>query len=539
MRPAGLEPATLCFEGIYSIQLSYGRFRVRLTYLIIDCGERQLEKPKADAKIEAMQIPQEIKSVVNQLKKHHFEVYLVGGCVRDLVLDKKPHDWDVTTNAQPKQMMDIFKDRAFLDNQFGTVTVLTKSREKSLKEVEITPYRIEGVYKDQRHPESVTFTDDLKKDLSRRDFTINAMALDIQEDQVALIDLFQGENDLRKKLIRAVGEAPQRFAEDALRLMRAVRLATTLDFQIEKKTQAAIKKNASLLAKISQERIRDELMKIIASPQAAQGIETLRQLSLLHYIVPELEEGYHVSQNKHHIYDVYEHVLRSLDYAVQQKFSLPVRLAALFHDIGKPRTKQGRGSEATFYNHEIVGAEMTRKITTRLKFSRKEAEKVIKLVRYHLFYYNVGEVGESSVRRLVRKVGREDMEELIQLRMADRIGSGVPKAKPYKLRHLEYMVEKVSQDPISVNKLQVSGHDIMKILQIQPGPKVGQVSAILLDRMLDNPQDNQPELLKEMIKKLGKLSDKKLEKESQQAKNNVNQIKETEDILIKEKHWVK
>ena len=182
---------------------------------------------------------------------------------------------------------------------------------------------------------------------------------------------------------------------------------------------------------------------------------------------------------------------------------------------------------------------MTRKITTRLKFSRKEAEKVIKLVRYHLFYYNVGEVGESSVRRLVRKVGREDMKELIQLRMADRIGSGVPKAKPYKLRHLEYMVEKVSQDPISVNKLQVSGHDIMKILQIQPGPKVGQVSAILLDRMLDNPQDNQPELLKEMIKKLGKLSDKKLEKESQQAKNNVNQIKETEDILIKEKHWVK
>lgn len=486
-----------------------------------------------------MQIPQEIKNVIDQLHHNHFEAYLVGGCVRDLILNKKPHDWDVATNAQPEQMIHLFKNRAFLDNQFGTVTVLTKSQDQSLKEVEITPYRIEGAYKDQRHPESVTFTDDLKKDLSRRDFTINAMALDIKKDEVIIIDLFQGKNDLEKKLIRAVGEADQRFAEDALRMMRAVRLATTLGFQIEEKTQAAIKKNASLLVKISQERIRDEFLKIIASPQAAQGTETLRKLSLLHYIVPETEEGYQVSQNKHHIYDVYEHVLRSLDYAAQQGFSIAVRLAALFHDVGKPRTKQGKGSEATFYNHEIVGAEMTRKIMIRLKFPKKEMEKIVTLVRYHLFYYNVGEVGESSVRRLVRRAGLENMEELMHLRMADRIGSGVPKAKTYKLRHLEYMIEKISNDPISVNNIHISGHDIMKILQIQPGPKVGQVSTILLDRILDDPQKNQKELLEEMVKKLGKLSDKDLGEESQKAKKNINQIKETKDILIKEKHWVK
>jgi len=490
-------------------------------------------------RMRAMKIPTVIQRVVSQLQEHHFEAYLVGGCVRDLLLGEEPHDWDIATNARPEEIMAVFQKRAFLDNQYGTVTVLTKSRQPSLREIEITPYRLEGPYRDQRHPESVTFTNDLEKDLGRRDFTINALALALQKPKPIFIDPFQGQADLKKKTIRAVGNPGQRLAEDGLRLMRAVRLATTLDFQIEEKTQKAIQEKASRLTHISPERIRDELVKIILSPRAAQGIEMLRQLSLLHYIIPELEEGYQIGQNKHHIYDVYEHLLRSLDYAVQQNFNLSVRLAALFHDIGKPRTKEGEGVNSTFYNHEIVGAEITQKIMTRLKFSRQETKKVVTLVRYHLFYYNVGEVGESSVRRLVRRAGQENMKELIQLRMADRIGSGVPKAKPYKLRHLEYMVEKVSRDPVSVDKLEISGHDVMEILQIAPGPKVGQVLTILLNRILDNPEKNQPEVLKKMVQDLKKLSEEGLKEESRKAKEKIDQINETEDILIKEKHWVK
>jgi tRNA nucleotidyltransferase (CCA-adding enzyme) len=486
-----------------------------------------------------MKIPLIVKKTVQQLQAQSYEAYLVGGCVRDLLLGKEPHDWDIATNAQPKEIMAVFPKKAFLDNQFGTVTVRTSSSKPSLKEIEITPYRLEGPYKDQRHPDSVNFETDLKGDLSRRDFTINALALDIQKRKPLLIDLFEGEKDLERGIIRAVGDPAKRLAEDGLRLMRAVRLATTLNFKLEEKTQKALQEKAPLLANISPERIRDEFMKIINSSRASQGIEMLRQFSLLHYIIPELEEGYQVSQNKHHIYDVYEHLLRSLDYAVQKNFSPAVRLAALFHDVGKPRTKEGEGPDSTFYNHEVVGAKMTRKIMTRLKFPRREVEKVVLLVRYHLFYYNVGEVGESSVRRLVRKVGLENMKELLELRMADRIGSGVPKAKPYKLRHLAYMVDKVSKDPISVEKLKISGYDVMKILQIKPGPKVGQILNILLDQVLDDPKKNKPEILKKMAEELETLSSTELEKKSQQAKEKINQIQESENILMKEKHWVK
>ncbi|MDP2843549.1 MAG: HD domain-containing protein, partial [Acetobacterium sp.] len=307
-----------------------------------------------------------------------------------------------------------------------------------------------------------------------------------------IVDPFNGQRDLTDKIIRAVGNPDERFGEDALRMMRAVRFATTLNFGvdeanassppfarlrlawvIEEKTAEAIKKNAPWLRAISKERIRDELVKIIMTKRAAEGIEVLRQSGLLKYIIPELEEGCHVSQNKHHIYECYEHNLRSLDFAAKKNFNKCVRLAALFHDIGKPRVKEGQGPEATFYGHEIAGTKMTAQVLSRLKFPKKEIEKITKLVRYHLFYYNVGEVSDSSVRRLVRQVGPESMEELLEVRMADRIGSGVPKAEPYKLRHLKYTIEKVSQDPISAKMLKVNGNDIMKILGIQPGPKVG------------------------------------------------------------------
>ena len=499
-------------------------------------------------------IPEEVKSVIEKLKGAGFEAYIVGGCVRDFLRNVEPEDWDVATNAKPEEIQKIFP-KSFYSNQFFTVTVQTGSENPKLKEIEITTFRKEAKYTDKRHPDEITFAKTIKEDLARRDFTINAMAMglksktlnpksetnskfQIPNSKLILIDPFKGQEDLKNKIIRAVGDPKERFSEDALRMIRAVRFATTLGFGIEKKTAEAISKNAHWLKMISKERVRDEFLKIVMSEKAAEGVELLRKLGLLKYVVPELEEGYKITQNKHHIYECYEHSLRSLDFAAKKGFNKFVRLAALFHDIGKPRTKKGEGPDATFYGHEIVGAKMTAQILNRLKFPKKEVEKITKLVRYHLFYYNVGEVGESSVRRLVRQVGPENMEELLQVRMADRIGSGVPKAEPYKLRHLRYLIEKVSRDPISVKMLKVNGEDVMRILKISPGPKIGQALDVLLGLVLEDPKKNEREFLEKEIEKLGRLSDEELEKLARKAREEREKIEQKRDEMAKRKYWV-
>ena len=498
-----------------------------------------------------MDIAKEIKSIIKKLSDNNFEAYLVGGCVRDLLRGVEPLDWDVTTSAKPEEIEKIFP-KTFRDNKFGTVVISCKSKKANLKEVEVTPYRIESKYTDKRHPDEIKWAKTLEEDLKRRDFTVNAMACGSQTSaetsaglrksdfHFQIIDLFDGQQDLKNKIIRAVGKPDERFNEDALRLMRAVRLAIVLgkDWQIGQETVKAIKKNSHLLQIISKERIRDELMKIVMSERGAEGIELLRQLNLLKYIIPELLEGYGVSQNKHHIYEVYEHSLRSFEYACQKGFNKYVRLASLLHDIGKPRAKRGQGENATFYNHEIVGAKMCFQILNRLRFSKKDIEKIVKLVRYHLFYYNVDEVGASSVRRLVRQVGPENMEELLQIRMADRIGSGVPKAEPYKLRHLKYVIEKVSQDPLSASMLKINGQDIMKILDIKPGQKVGQILDILLGYVLNDPKKNKKEFLKKETEKLAKISEKELGFLAEKARQERMEIINKRDEMTKKKYWV-
>jgi poly(A) polymerase/tRNA nucleotidyltransferase (CCA-adding enzyme) len=484
-----------------------------------------------------MRIPKEVESTVSRLEKAGFEAFIVGGCVRDILLGAEPGDWDVATSAKPEEIQKVFPE-SFYENKFLTVTVLTESKNPKLKEIEITTYRKEAKYTDKRHPDEVRFAGSLEEDLARRDFTVNAMAVTLDKAARKIRDPFGGQKDLKTKTIRSVGDPQERFTEDALRMMRAVRFAVTLDFTIEDRTGQAIKNNAHLLEAISKERIREELMKIVMAERAVQGIELLRHLGLLKYIVPELEEGVGCSQNKHHIYDCYEHSLKSFDYAAKNNFNKYVRLAALFHDIAKPRTKRGEGPEATFYGHEVVSARMTRQILTRLKFSKKEIEKIVKLVRYHLFYYNVGEVGESSVRRLVLKVGAENVEELLQLRMADRIGSGVPKAEPYKLRHLKYIIDKVSQDPVSVKMLKVSGEEVMDILKMQPGPKVGQILDILLGHVLSDPKKNEKDFLEKEIKRLGKLSEKELAKSAEGAQAEREKIEIKRDEMTKAKYWV-
>jgi poly(A) polymerase/tRNA nucleotidyltransferase (CCA-adding enzyme) len=459
--------------------------------------------------------------------------------VRDFLREVGPKDWDITTNAKPEEIQKIFP-KSFYKNQFLTVTVRTENESPELKGIEITTYRSEAKYTDKRHPDEIKFAKTIEEDLGRRDFTVNAIAMSIEGQKSNIVDPFGGEKDLKTKIIKAVGKPRERFSEDALRMMRAVRFAITLgkNWKIEEKTKKAIKENSFWLQAISKERIRDELMKIITSERAADGIELLHQLDLLKYIMPELEEGYGVSQNKHHIYDCYEHSLRSLDYAAKKNFNKYVRLSALLHDVGKPRTKRGEGPEATFYGHEMVGAKMTIQILNRLKFPKKDIEKITKLVRYHLFYYTPDEVGESSVRRLVRQVGPENMEELLEVRMADRIGSGCPKAEPYKLRHLRYVIDRVSQDPISVKMLEISGNDIMKILKIKPGPKIGQILDVLLGYVLEEPKKNNKDFLKKAVEKLGKLKEKELNSWVQKAREEREKIETKRDKMTKKKYWV-
>ncbi len=480
-----------------------------------------------------MVLPKEVKEIIKALEGAGFEAYAVGGCVRDFVLGREPSDWDITTNAKPEEIQKIFAKSVY-ENDFGTVAINTESENENLKIIEITTYRLEEKYSDKRHPDEVKFTKKLEDDLARRDFTINAIAYDGKK----FIDPFSGQEDIKNKIIRAVREPEKRFNEDALRLMRAARFAVQLNFSIEPETAEAIKNNSNDIVAISKERIRDELIKIIQTENAKSGIEMLREFGLLKHILPEIEEGFGVGQNRHHIYTVWEHNLLALDWAVKHDYKLENRMASLLHDVGKPKTKHGDGPDSTFYNHEVVGARITAKILERLKFPKKFIEKVVLLVRYHLFYYNVDEVTESSVRRLVRQVGSENTEELLQVRMCDRIGSGVPKAEPYKLRHLKYVIDKVAQDPISVKMLKVKGNDVMKQLGIQPGPKVGQILDILLSYVLEEPKNNTKDFLKKEIEKLGKTNEKALIALADKAKKEREKVVVKQDEMTKQKYWV-
>lgn len=498
-------------------------------------NDTEREKPLKEGV--GLKIPKEVEMVIRSLQSHGYEGYVVGGCVRDILRGEKPEDFDVATNAEPEEVQKIFQ-KSFSDNKFGTVTVFTGAKEKSIREVQITTYRIEEGYEDGRHPERVTFVKNIKEDLKRRDFTINAIALSRKEGEFEIIDLFQGQKDLKEKIIRAVGDPKERFSEDALRMMRAIRFSASLDFSIEEKTEKAIQENAHLLEKVSAERIRDEFVKIIMTKKASAGVDYLRKTGLLEKFLPEIVEGYKVLQNKHHIYDCYEHALFSLEYAAKKKFGMHVRMAALLHDIGKPRVKHGEGEAATFYNHEVVGARMTRKILRRLKFKKEDREKITLLVRYHLFYYNVGEVSESSVRRLLRKVGKENIEELLEVRMADRIGSGVPKAEPYRLRHMRYLIEKVSQDAISANMLKISGNDVMEVMEIPPGPVIGDVLDILLLKVINNPELNDKEKLREEVEKMKGKKEEEVRGEAKKAKKEIEKVEMKRDEMTKKRYWV-
>jgi tRNA nucleotidyltransferase (CCA-adding enzyme) len=482
-------------------------------------------------------IPDEVSHVTKTLEKAGFEAFLVGGCVRDLILNKQPKDWDVTTNAIPEQIVALFP-KTFYENSFGTVGIVNETTtDPSLKIVEVTPYRLESTYSDNRRPDSVEFSQNLEDDLKRRDFTMNAIALDSEGNAV---DLFDGIKDILNKTIRTVGKPEDRFREDALRIIRAVRFQAELGFLVTHETQVAIQETANLLKNISKERIRDEFIKILMSDNPANAINLCNALGLLDYIIPELKEGIGIDQNQAHSFDVWTHLMKTLQHAADKKWPLHIRLAALLHDIGKPKTRRrdAQKGDWTFYGHEVVGARMTAKILENLRFPKDLSETVVKLVRWHMFFSDTEQITLSAVRRMLANVGKENIWDLMNVRICDRIGTGRPKENPYRLRKYKSMLEEVMRDPVSVGMLKIDGKGIMEATEIPPGPKIGYILHALLEEVLEDPKLNTETFLVKRAKELVKLDLETLKKIGEAGKEKKELEDEKELEIIRNKYKV-
>lgn len=471
-------------------------------------------------------LPKEIIEIFKKFQNSNYKLYLVGGAVRDLLLKKEIKDWDFTTDAKPEEILKIVP-QGYYNNQFGTVgvpisfEVEAESKEnqaenlsssRSTKSVlEITTMRKETGYSDFRHPTNVSWSKDVNEDLARRDFTVNAMALSLVADEIKdslnfsnninLIDPFGGQSDLQSKLIRSVGEAGKRFHEDALRLMRAIRFATQLEFNIEENTFAAIKDQNELIKKISWERIRDEFLKILASDDPYRGVVMLRDTGLLKIILPELERCFGVLQEgpKHdREYDIGTHSLLSLKTCPSQ--DPIVRFATLIHDIGKPDTFDTQeDGNVTFYGHDVVGGRLAQQVAERFKFSKREIEKIVRLVRWHMFTVDEHQT-DSSIRRFIKNVGLENIDDMLALRIGDRLGGGTEKAVSWRMQEFRKRIDQVLEKPFSISDLKINGQDVMDILDIQPGPKVGKVLNSLFQEVLEDSSKNIREYLLERIK---------------------------------------
>lgn len=446
-----------------------------------------------------MKLDLAVKQILAKLDRAGFEVAVVGGAVRDLLAGSGVVDWDLTTSAKPQEILKLLP-RGFYNNRFGTVGVAIDEAV-----VEITTYRKEVGYRDLRHPDRVVWGGSLEEDLSRRDFTINAMALRFAGDKLlkSPVDPYNGQKDFKNKIIRAVGDPDRRFGEDALRILRAVRFATTLGFKVENKTMAATRKNAPLLAKISGERVRDELFKIIDSLHAAEGILLLKEAKILAVVLPELEECFRVEQKspkRHHIYDVGTHCVMSLKFCPSNE--TVVRLATLLHDVGKSKvaavTEEG---VRTFYNHEVVGGRMALTIAKRLHLPREERDKLFKLVRWHQFSVNEAQT-DRALRRFIRNIGVENIDDMMDLRVGDRLGGGLQQPESWRLKLFRKRLKEVLTKPFTVTDLKVDGHDVMEILKIKPGPKVGEVLNKLFEEVADDPEKNEREYLLLRTRKL-------------------------------------
>ncbi len=444
-------------------------------------------------------LSKEITELLNKFKKNKFQIYIVGGAVRDTLLNKSVDNWDFTTNATPEQILKMFPD-AFYNNVYGTVSIPVKTQnvaslQKSII-FEITPFRKESDYADSRHPEKIEWAKTIEEDLSRRDFTINAIAYDGKN----IIDPYNGQLHIQQKLIVAVGDPDKRFTEDALRLLRAIRFTSQLGFLIENKTRDSIQKNASLITKISWERIRDEFLKILESDHPAEGIFFLKNTGLLTYILPEVDICFTIPQKspkRHHIYDVGTHLIMALKHCPSKD---PItRFATLIHDIGKAETfrKDEKTGLITFYNHEVVSKKQTEIIADRFKLSNKQKDKLMTLVAEHQFTVSETQT-DKAVRRFIRSVTKDYLQDILDLRTGDRIGSG---AKPtsWRLDLFKKRLIEVQKEPFKITDLKINGKDVMKILKLKPGPKVGEVLKKLFDQVVEGKVKNKRQVLLDYI----------------------------------------
>lgn len=449
-------------------------------------------------------IPEKVKNIIKKFAENKAEIYIVGGACRDLLLGREVNDWDFTTNLPPEKMKKLFSKNSFYNNNFGTLSILGKDDEI----FEVTTFRTERGYSDGRHPDEVKWGKSLKEDLERRDFTINAIAIDFKPtlpslkkggfstDNFKIIDLFKGQKDLEKKLIRTVGNPDDRFKEDALRLIRAVRIAGQIGFDIEENTLKSIQKNAKLINNVAGERIRDEIFKILLSDRPSQGVGLLRNSGLLGELMPELINGINMTQKGHHIDDVWTHNLKTLDNCGSKN---PVtRLAALLHDVGKPKSMRGEEGSRTFHNHEVYGSRIAVSIGKRLKLSNKELDQLFRLVRWHMFTVQETQT-DKAVRRFIRNVTLDYIDEMIAMRRADRLGSGA-KETSWRWELFKKRIVEVQKQPFAVKDLKIKGDDVMEILKIKPGRRVGEVLEAIFKEVEEKPELNDREVLLEKIR---------------------------------------
>jgi tRNA nucleotidyltransferase (CCA-adding enzyme) len=467
------------------------------------------------------EVPQHIFDISRILLKEGFEAYLVGGSVRDILMGRKPKDYDIGTNALPSDILGIFPKAIATGAQFGSIKVLVHDEKGEPVEVDVTTFRTEEQYIGGRWPSKVEFTRSIEKDLSRRDFTINEIAVHLEKlnkGEESIIDPYGGQLDIQKKLIRAVGNAEERLREDALRCLRACRLASVLGFLIDKEVLEAIPHVLTMIDDLSAERVREELLKILYnSPKPSIGLQLLKDTGILSLWIPELVEGDGVEQPEFHIDDVFHHNLRTADFAEDS-----VKLPALFHDIAKPRTKKG----GHFYRHDVLGSEMTQKIMKRLKFSNKEIERVSTLVRWHMFYFpydeedfkkgkrreevefhkrrQVGKWSDAAIRRFVRNVGGEEaVDELVKLRIADATANPKGCFDPTEIEALQLRISEVKMKDmiLKISDLNVTGSDL-KLLGIPEGPRMGEILRDLLEKVIEDPALNDKETLLKFVKNM-------------------------------------
>jgi tRNA nucleotidyltransferase/poly(A) polymerase len=442
----------------------------------------------------ALRVPKDVERVVETLIATGFEAFVVGGCVRDAIRGVDPQDWDVATSAKPEEIQRLFR-RSLYTNRFGTVVVSSGAHE-----IEVTTYRVEASYADHRRPDEVAFTESLHEDLARRDFTMNAMAWRPAPDGGQLVDPFDGRADLEARIVRAVGDPADRFREDALRMLRAVRFATVLRMGIEPATAEAIQEHAALASTLSGERIQQELNKILLAERPSTGIRLLSDVGLLAVLCPELEVCKTIPQDKAVAQDVFEHSLITVD---ATPAVLVLRLAGLFHDVGKPETF----ADGHFHQHEFVGEAIARRILRRWKYPKDDVGAVAHLIRHHMFWYQADWTG-SAVRRFIRKVGLDVIPDLFALRRADNIGSGIRAPRMYALEDLWTRVqgEIERSTAFSPSDLEVDGNDVMRELGIPPGPEVGRIIGVLFERVLDDPDLNARDRLLALIREIGAAS---------------------------------